>query len=426
MEEGRNFLKEIENENKAKAMSENKESSFKASNKAINRIKKEAGADASESSDAADEENKDAEMESEDKVGDIPMPKSMFAKPPPKFTGKLPKTTATSGDQEQTTFKSKLTKNYDPVSWSEIFDDREVIEDVIPVYYAGSKGPIIFCIHGAGHSALSYAPLAKEVKDFARIVTFDLRGHGGHHIDDETNMPIGILMDECMTVLKHVLQKYHESSVIICGHSLGGALAAKLTYNIIHPDDTNKDFGFDTNQIKGLFVIDVAEGSALSALPYMEQIVESRPKSFESIQEAIKWGIMSGQVKQLESARITMPDLIIKEGNKYVWRTDLLGSKDNWKEWFEGMNKCFLNCDIPKTLVIASNDRMDKELTIAQMQGKFKLASLYDVGHTIQEDAPKNLAEKFKEFINVFMIQEKYNQKKVITNASGKQIVIDH
>mgnify|MGYP000558917636 FL=1 len=62
---------------------------------------------------------------------------------------------------------------------------------------------------------------------------------------------------------------------------------------------------------------------------------------------------------------------------------------------------------MPKLLCLASNDRMDKELTIAHMQGKFKLSVLYDVGHAIQEDDPHGLAKTFKEFIETFSIKEK-------------------
>ena len=36
----------------------------------------------------------------------------------------------------------------------------------------------MFCIHGAGHSAMSFACLAKEVKHFATVVSFDFKGHG--------------------------------------------------------------------------------------------------------------------------------------------------------------------------------------------------------------------------------------------------------
>lgn len=427
MEEGRNFIKECEEENKEKTRPKlYKESSFKSKgNDAISRIKNEEMRDASESSDGNEEESKDEVMETEDKIGDLPMPKSMFSKPPPKFGSKVKATPIPGIHAEKPKAASRLKRSYEPISWDEVFEEREMIEDTVPIYFSGTTGPVIFCIHGAGHSALSFGPFAHACKDFARVVAFDLRGHGGHHRDDETNMAIDVLLKECMAALKYTVNKHEDASVIICGHSLGGALAAKLAYSIVHPEEGHEP-EVEKSHIAGLIVIDVAEGSAISALPFMEQIVESRPTGFDSVAEAVKWGVMSGQVRKLESARVTMPDLVLKEGDKYVWKTNLLGSKDYWKEWFTGMNKCFLGVELPKILVIASNDRMDKELTIAQMQGKFKLVSLLDVGHTIQEDAPDELAEKFKDFIDVFKIQSKYNEKKVITSASGKQIVINH
>jgi len=42
---------------------------------------------------------------------------------------------------------------------------------------------------------------------------------------------------------------------------------------------------------------------------------------------------------------------------------------------------------------------MDKELTIAQMQGKFKLVVLDNVGHVIHEDQPRRVAEVFHQFL---------------------------
>ena len=32
----------------------------------------------------------------------------------------------------------------------------------------------------------------------------------------------------------------------------------------------------------------------------------------------------------------------------YVWRTDLLASKEYWVEWFKGLTEMFLNLRIPK------------------------------------------------------------------------------
>lgn len=339
MEEKKNFLKEIEEENKTKSHPKlYKESSFKNSDKKVtDKLTREEIMCVSDSSD--EEEEKDVIMENEDKIGDLPMPQTRFAQPPPKFTGKVKATMPLPNIPGSTKpHNKKLTRNYEPVSWEEVFDEREVIDDTIPVYYSGNTGPIIFCIHGAGHSALTFGPLAKASKDFARVVAFDLRGHGGNSNEDESHMPIETLIEESNIVLKYIINKFDDPSIIICGHSLGGSIAAKLAYSIVHPEEGNEP-ELDKKHITGLFVIDVAEGSAIGALPFMEQIVESRPKEFESIEEAVKYGVISGQVRRLSSAKITMPDLVTEKDGKIVWRTDLLASKDYWKDWFIGMNK---------------------------------------------------------------------------------------
>ena len=84
-------------------------------------------------------------------------------------------------------------------------------------------------------------------------------------------------------------------------------------------------------------------------------------------------------MKDNESARVSMPTQVVAKVNeqtgitKYVWRTDLIASKPYWESWFKGLTQCFLGVKVPKQLLLAGSDRMDKELTIAQMQGKFKM-----------------------------------------------------
>lgn len=43
---------------------------------------------------------------------------------------------------------------------------------------AGEQGAVFFCIHGAGNSAMSFATLAREVKNFGTLIAFDFKGHG--------------------------------------------------------------------------------------------------------------------------------------------------------------------------------------------------------------------------------------------------------
>ena len=124
----------------------------------------------------------------------------------------------------------------------------------------------------------------------------------------------------------------------------------------------------------------------------------------------VQYGIKTGTVKDLESARVSMPHQVVGKiddatgTTKYVWRTDLLATKPYWEGWFKGLTQCFLNVRVPKQLLLAASDRMDKELTIAQMQGKFKLVVLDQVGHVIHEDQPKRVAQVFHDFLAQFKI----------------------
>jgi hypothetical protein len=90
-------------------------------------------------------------------------------------------------------------------------------------------------------------------------------------------------------------------------------------------------------------------------------------------------------------------------------------------EWFEGLTKCFLSIKIPKILLLAASDRMDKDLTIAQMQGKFKLSVINNVGHIIQEDDPKSTYGVIDQFISTFRITGKLTELKPIIGKLGSQ-----
>lgn len=53
----------------------------------------------------------------------------------------------------------------------------------------------------------------------------------------------------------------------------------------------------------------------------------------------------------------------------YTWRIALEATSTFWSGWFEGLSAMFLHCTVPKLLLLAGIDRLDKELTIGQMQG---------------------------------------------------------
>ena len=66
---------------------------------------------------------------------------------------------------------------------------------------------------------------------------------------------------------------------------------------------------------------------------------------------------------------------------------------------------------------------MDKELTIAQMQGKFKLSVINDVGHIIHEDDPKGTSEVINNFVKIFKIPGSFKDiKPIVAKIQGSKV----
>lgn len=72
---------------------------------------------------------------------------------------------------------------------------------------------------------------------------------------------------------------FSDRSIVIVGHSMGGSIATKTAAKILGELKSEAW----AKQLQGLFVIDVVEGSAMDALPFMENIVTSRPPEFKSL-----------------------------------------------------------------------------------------------------------------------------------------------
>ena len=359
----------------------------------------------------------DDEDEVQDKISDLNSVPNHFEIPKPSggFKPPLPP----SGDNS-----NPLLKKYEPLDWHKAFPINYNIRDnTIPIYINGEQGPNIICLHGAGHSGLSFAPLALMNKDY-RIISFDFRGHGFNTQSPNNDFSEKTLINDTIQVLNHIHEKYPEENLILLGHSMGGSIATKTCCQILKEESKYKEL---YNKMQGLIVIDVVEGTAMDALPFMENIVHNRPDKFNSIQKGIEYMYKSGTIKNIESARISVPPLLKEEKNDktgkifYKFKTNLLDSKPFWNEWFIGLTKAFLSCNIPKMLMLAGIERMDKDLTIAQMQGKYKLSIMRNVGHIMHEDKPDEAMKFIKDFIRTFRITAKETEMKPIIGKLGNQ-----
>ena len=359
----------------------------------------------------------DDEDEVQDKISDLKSVPNYFEIPKPSVGFKPP--LPPSGDNS-----NPLLKKYEPLDWHKAFPiNYNISDNTIPIYINGEQGPNIICLHGAGHSGLSFAPLALMNKDY-RIISFDFRGHGFNTQSPNNDFSEKTLINDTIQVLNHIHEKYPEENLILLGHSMGGSIATKTCCQILKEESKYKEL---YNKMQGLIVIDVVEGTAMDALPFMENIVHNRPDKFNSIQKGIEYMYKSGTIKNIESARISVPPLLKEEKNDktgkiwYKFKTNLLDSKQFWNEWFIGLTKAFLSCNIPKMLMLAGIERMDKDLTIAQMQGKYKLSIMRNVGHIMHEDKPDEAMKFIKDFIRTFRITAKETEMKPIIGKLGNQ-----
>jgi len=152
----------------------------------------------------------------------------------------------------------------------------------------------------------------------------------------------------------------------------------------------------------GLVVVDVVEGTAMASLFHMQKILSNRPHHFPSVEKAIEWSVKGGSLRNIESARVSVPSTLKfnDERECYVWRTPLEKTESYWRRWYEGLSDMFLSCIVPRLLLLAGTDRLDRSLTIGQMQGKFQMIVVRHTGHAIQEDVPDEFASVVLNFIS--------------------------
>lgn len=213
-------------------------------------------------------------------------------------------------------------------------------------------------------------------------------------------------------------------NVVFVGHSMGGAVAARAA-SLFESGGRENDSEItqetkstvtslradpDQNQfvLAGVVVVDVVEGTAVASLPAAELAVSKIPKSFGTIKSAIEWSLKAGVTSNVTSAQVSTPSrLVLVETNPdkyYVWRTEIGATAKYWNGWFSGLSSVFLsNPKLPKLLVVAQTDRLDTELTIAQMTGLFQLIVVPNTGHAIHEDNPRAVAVAVDRFLKRFV-----------------------
>ncbi|CAG2236040.1 PPME1 [Mytilus edulis] len=157
------------------------------------------------------------------------------------------------------------------------------------------KDQSYFFLHGGGFSALSWALVSSNISHLVtcRCAAVDLRGHGDSVTTDDGDLSSETMSSDVGNIVK-ALYGEDPPPIILVGHSMGGSIAVNTAFRHLIPS------------LIGLIVIDVVEGTALEALTSMQSFLRGRPAVFKSLEHAIEWSVRAGQIRNVESAKVSM------------------------------------------------------------------------------------------------------------------------
>lgn len=306
-------------------------------------------------------------------------------------------------------------------SYTDCYDDKFFVEangQKINVYTKGvfDDVPLIFFVHGAGFSGLSFGPLVKRVHTEGFCAALDLRGHGLTVNEDGTTAPgesmtIENFVADCKAVLDHLFTYVYKpasavaqkKSILLCGHSLGGGIVARLSAELQEQYD-----------VQLCCLIDINETVAIGAIPNMMSVLRKKPLTFSSEDALVNWILSSHTLSSRASALFQAPGLIYGPSHPKSGRViaDLINSNDNWRNWFIGLNDNFLGkFSGYKLLFIGGMEKLDKETEIAHMQGKLSIEVIPNSGHNLHEDDPNTVAFYFIKYLRRMHLSKKLIHK---------------
>lgn len=146
-------------------------------------------------------------------------------------------------------------------------------------------------------------------------------------------MDIDSLVQDCLNLINHYNLK---NNLVLVGHSLGGAVLTRVSLVLHCP----------------LIIIDALEELATASLGNITSFLNTRPKSFNCIEDAVKF-----THPKTETARVSLMDQLDKDLH---WKCDMTLMQPYWFTWFANHNTNFLQVKSLKLMILSQGIELDR------------------------------------------------------------------
>ena len=242
-------------------------------------------------------------------------------------------------------------------------EDKRIYYNIIK---SGSKRAIIF-VHGSGGTSNTWKNQVKLEIGYD-IISFDLPSHG------KSSEYLELSLNLYVEVLNQLIRSVNYEEVVLCGHSLGGAIVQSYYY--LYP-----------KRVKALIII--GSGARLRVSPI---ILNGLKSDYHEFLKALP---------SREFNRKTSIDII----NDYIKETSTVGANVTFKDFsicdtFDTLEKTS-SINIPCLIIVGKSDKLTPSKYSEFFHNKIKNSDLHiidDAGHMVMLEKPGVLNNTIKNF----------------------------
>ena len=270
-----------------------------------------------------------------------------------------------------------------------IWTSKIVDLDGVKIRYLdnGGTGPVVLCLHGTSMTAHAWGHLGASLKDAARVIAVDMRGHGASDRPATT-----YAIAEMASDITRLAARLDLTGITLIGSSVGNQVA--VSFAAANPD-----------RVAGLILSDPSFFCSDSEIVKYLRSHHTHQRSYDTRAEAEAYAMALPQRKGLSEAMHHMA----MEGD---FRQDPDG-RWSWAYDLPAITKVFLNLStdqsaditaITAPVLILNADRSNvlsgtqaQDLTAAFANARLEVIA--DSNHTIWGDQPELLAQKTRDFL---------------------------